>query len=214
MIDTVRLPESFMRAFLILSVAALLAAPALAQPPSGGGGGGERGRGERGGFGGGGGMRGMNADDSFNRMLQSYNGSGDVVDYSRISPEYREQYNRRVSMMGGDPLPTTGTINRTQYADAFAKRMEAVQQPGVGGGGNGFGRGPGGGGERGMNSERAMAEEARAKAEGARISGSMVIQGAPGQPTVIHGLQPQPGMNVVISGPGGPQPGDRPVDEE
>lgn len=86
-------------------------------------------------FGGGGGP---SADDSFNRMLGSYGGTGDVVDLSKIPPDYRERMNRFASFSGSEPLPTAGTLTREQYRIDFAKRMEAMQARG---GFGGFSRG-------------------------------------------------------------------------
>lgn len=120
-----------MRSLLTLSLIALAAGSALAQR------GGDRGNnGGTGGppSGGGGMMRGggMSPDDSFNRLLAGYNGTGDVLDYSKVSAESRERYNRFASFSNSEPMPLSGTITRAQYADAFNKRMEAMRANGGG----------------------------------------------------------------------------------
>jgi hypothetical protein len=69
----------------------------------------------------------IDADSSFDRMLQSYGGSGDVLDYARIAAETRERNNRFYQMAGEPPMPTSGTITREQYRAGFKKRVERVQ---------------------------------------------------------------------------------------
>jgi hypothetical protein len=100
-----------MRTILTVSLLALAAGAAVAQP------------------------RGMGPDDSFNRLLSSYQGTGDVLDYSRVSAESRDRYNRFASFSNSEPMPVSGTITRAQYAEAFNKRMEAMRANGGGFGG-------------------------------------------------------------------------------
>ncbi len=118
---------------------AICAEPSSGQFPSGG----DRGsRGDRGGFqpGGGGppgGSRGgFTADSSFDRLVQSYGGTGDAVDYSRIPPETRERTNGFAMRFGGEPMPVSGIITRAQYSEQFNARMETMRakmgQPGGG----------------------------------------------------------------------------------
>src|SRR5438105_2788895 len=121
--------------------------------------GGDRGgrKGDRGGFGGdrsGGGFGrggGFSADSSFDRMVQATGATGgDVVDYSRLSPEYREQTNQRLQMMGQQPLPTSGTVTRDQYRQQFTQRMDAMRSRfgGMGGGNTMMMAAPPGGGDK------------------------------------------------------------------
>jgi len=72
---------------------------------------------------GGGGRGMMSPDNSFDRMMQSYGGSGDLLDYSRVSPEHRSRIDGFSKMTGGEPMPTSGTISREQYRTVFAQRM-------------------------------------------------------------------------------------------
>jgi hypothetical protein len=104
--------------------------------PGGGGPGGQGG----GGFGGrGGGMGGgfdssAMADSSFNRLLQSYGGSGDSLDYSKIPANVRQQTDMMSQRFGGQPMPATGTVSRQQYKAEMEQRMTAMRsrfgQPG------------------------------------------------------------------------------------
>ena len=93
-------------------------------PPGGGGGFGGGG----GGFGGGGGrsfnMGGM-ADSSFDRLVKSYGGSGDTLDYSKIPNDVREQSNSMAQRFGSPPLPTSGTISRTDFRAQLEQRMSS-----------------------------------------------------------------------------------------
>lgn len=118
---------------------AICAEPSSGQFP----GGGDRGsRGDRGGLqsGGGGppsgGRGGFSADSSFDRLMQSYGGTGDAVDYSRIPPDVRERTNGFATRFGGEPMPLSGMITRAQYTEQFNARMETMRakmgQPGGG----------------------------------------------------------------------------------
>jgi hypothetical protein len=132
------------RYLLTAAVTALTTDAALAQFPPGGGGGPPSFGGDRGGrsFGRGG----MDPDSSFDRLQQSYGGTGDVIDYARIPPERREMSNRFLQMAGEPPMPTSGTISRDQYRADFSKRMEKMQaQFGNRGGGGPPGMTPPGG---------------------------------------------------------------------
>jgi Ca2+-binding EF-hand superfamily protein len=55
-------------------------------------------------------------------MLQSYGGSGDTLDYSRIPASYRAQMGRFSSQ-----LPSSGTISREQYRTQFEQRMQEMR---------------------------------------------------------------------------------------
>ncbi len=128
------------------SLAALTVA-ICAEPSSGQFPGGDRGgRGDRGSQGGGfqpggggppsGGRGGFTADSSFDRLMQSYGGTGDAVDYSRIPPDVRERTNGFATRFGGEPMPVSGIITRAQYSEQFNARMETMRakmgQPGGG----------------------------------------------------------------------------------
>jgi hypothetical protein len=107
----------------------------------GSGGGGPPSSGGVGGFSGGG-FRGMpTADDSFNQLVQSYGGTGDALDYSKVSQERRDRFNRFASFGNMPQMPTSGIITRDQYRVEFAKRMESMQSRWGGGGNNSFIRG-------------------------------------------------------------------------
>lgn len=74
-----------------------------------------------------GGRGGFSADSSFDRLLQSYGGSGDTLDYSRIPAEQRERNNRFAQMSGSPPMPTSGTISREQFRGQFEQRMQEMR---------------------------------------------------------------------------------------
>jgi Ca2+-binding EF-hand superfamily protein len=76
-------------------------------------------------FGGRGG--GFSADSAFDRLLQSYGGSGDTLDYARIPAEQRERNNRFAQMSGSPPMPTSGTISREQFRGQFEQRMQEMR---------------------------------------------------------------------------------------
>lgn len=77
----------------------------------------------------GGGRGGFNptqmADSSFDRLVRSYGGSGDTLDYSKIPNDVREQTNMMSQRFGSPPLPTSGTVSRTDYRADIEKRMAA-----------------------------------------------------------------------------------------
>jgi hypothetical protein len=126
------------------------------------------GRGDRGGPPGGFSRGGFDADSSFNKMLQATGATGgDVVDYSRLSPEYRERTNRFLQMMNQPALPTSGTVTRDQYKQQFAQRTEAMKSR--------FGGGPPGG---------ATMMSAPGSGDKPVIQMSVGPGGAPGQPSV------------------------------
>ena len=91
-----------------------------------------------GGWGGsGGGMRGgMNSDSSFDRLLQSYGGSGDTLDYAKVPADTRQRMDTFAKMVGGQPTPSSGSLSRAQYKIEFDTRMQTMQSR--------MGRGPGG----------------------------------------------------------------------
>ena len=129
----------------VLSTLLATAGTSLAQRGGGWGGGGSGGPGGGGGFGGGGGpggggggsMRGgMSSDSSFDRLLQSYGGSGDTLDYSKVPADARQRMDTFAKMTGGQPMPTSGTLSRAQFKVDFDTRMQAMQSR--------MGRGPGG----------------------------------------------------------------------
>ena len=103
---------------------AICAEPSAGQFPSGGPGGdrGSRDRGSsRGGF---------SADSMFDRLVQSYGGTGDTVDYSRIPPETRERSNSFAARTGNELMPVSGMMTRAQYTEQFNARMAKMGQPG------------------------------------------------------------------------------------
>ncbi len=99
--------------------------------PSGGGdrGGGFGGRGMGGGF-----NAGAMADSTFNRLQQSYGGTGDSLDYSKVPATTRQQMDMMAQRFGGTPMPTTGTVSREQYRAETEQKMTAMRsrfgQPG------------------------------------------------------------------------------------
>lgn len=110
----------------------------------GGGGGGPGGGGGFGGGGGGMGGRGggFSADSSFDRLLQSYGGSGDTLDYSKVPADVRQRNDRMAQFSGAPAMPTSGTISRADFKVDFEKRMTTMRQGG--GFGGGMGGAPGG----------------------------------------------------------------------
>ncbi len=93
------------------------------QPGGGGfGGGGQPG-------GGGGGRGGFNmgaiADSSFDRLVKSYGGSGDSLDYSKVPNDIREQTNMMNQRFGSPPMPSSGSVSRTEFKAEVEKRMAA-----------------------------------------------------------------------------------------
>jgi Ca2+-binding EF-hand superfamily protein len=62
---------------------------------------------------------GFSADSFFDRLVQSYGGSGDTLDYSRIPA------NRRFG-----PMPTSGTITREKFRADFEQRMQEMRSRG------------------------------------------------------------------------------------
>ncbi len=62
--------------------------------------------------------------------MQSYGGTGDAVDYSRIPPDVRERTNGFAMRFGGEPMPLSGMITRAQYTEQFNARMAKMGQPG------------------------------------------------------------------------------------
>ena len=120
-------------------------ATSIAQGPGGGfGGGGGRPSGGFGGSGGGGfgGGRGggFTADSQFDRLLQSYGGSGDSLDYSKIPADVRQRSDTMAKMFGQQPMPTSGTMSRTDFKADFETKMTAARTRMSGGGG--FGQPP------------------------------------------------------------------------
>jgi len=144
-----------------------------------------------GGFGDG---RGPNPDDSFNKLLQSYGGNGDVVEYSKIPPDVRERNNRFAQFSGGAPMPTSGTISRQQYKVEFEQRMTTMQSK-MGQGGFGKGGGPPGGGGFG------------GKEGGGGFGSREGGRGGFGAPTPAPAVPGQP-MVVPMGGPQAPGGGN------
>lgn len=70
---------------------------------------------------------GFSADSSFDRLIQSYGGTGDAVDYARIPPETRERTNGFAMRFGVEPMPVSGIITRAQYSEQFNARMETIR---------------------------------------------------------------------------------------
>ncbi len=94
---------------------------------------------------GGGGSRsfggGNMADGQFDRLLKSYNGSGDTLDYSKVPDDVRARTDSFAKITGGPPMPTSGSISRADFKVEMDKRMEGMQARMKGGGAPG---GPGG----------------------------------------------------------------------
>ncbi len=113
---------------------AICAEPSAGQFPGGGDRGGRDRGSQGGGFqpGGGGGRGGFTADSRFDSLLQSYGGTGDAIDYSRIPPDVRERTNGFATRFGGEPMPLSGIITRAQYTEQFNARMAKMGQPGGG----------------------------------------------------------------------------------
>ncbi|CAN5381195.1 hypothetical protein BH11PLA2_BH11PLA2_47420 [soil metagenome] len=174
---------------LSLTMLLMLSLPLMAQPgggrdrgqsgPSGAPGGG--GPGGSGGFSRGGGM---NPDDSFNSLLASYGGTGDVVDYSKVTPERRDRTNRFAQMANLPPMPMSGTITREQYRGEFAKKMEAMTAARSNGGGfSGFGRG---------NTPPVPGAPGTTPAPGGAVAMTFTAGGAPGSALPPNAPPPPP----------------------
>ena len=114
----------------VVGRAAATAVVAVAAAPVVGG----AGRGMGGGGGGGGFNPGMIADGSFDRLVKSYGGSGDTLDYSKIPNDVREQSNMMNQRFGSPPLPTSGSVTRADFKADIEKRF-AARSGGSGGGG-------------------------------------------------------------------------------
>lgn len=66
-------------------------------------------------------------DATFDRLVKSYGGSGDTLDYEKIPDDVREQTDAAAKRFGGPPLPKTGTITRDDYRAEFNKRTGGYQ---------------------------------------------------------------------------------------
>jgi hypothetical protein len=145
----------------------------------GGGGGGFGGRGGGGGFD----MSAM-ADRSFDNLVRSTGGAGDTLDYSKIPAATRQQTDAMAMRMGGQPLPTTGTISRQQFRGEMEQRMSAMRSR--------FGGGPGG--QPGMTVTAAPSTNTTVTVIGAGGA-------EPGKPTVT--FSPSQGGPPGMVGPAG-----------
>jgi hypothetical protein len=81
---------------------------------------------------GGGGMS-MMIDGSFDRLVRSYGGSGDTLDYSKIPADVRDQTNRMNERFGSPPLPTSGSISKSDFRAQAEQRLSSRFGGGAGG---------------------------------------------------------------------------------
>ncbi len=64
------------------------------------------------------------ADAQFDRLLKSYSGTGDTLDYAKVSEDARARFDR-FAKIGNEPeLPKEGTITRADHRKEYAKRQE------------------------------------------------------------------------------------------
>jgi hypothetical protein len=64
------------------------------------------------------------ADAQFDRLLKSYDGTGDTLDYAKVAEDARTRYDRFAKIDNTPALPKEGTITRADYRKEYAKRQE------------------------------------------------------------------------------------------
>ncbi len=67
------------------------------------------------------------ADSAFDRLVKSYGGSGDTLDYAKVPDDMRTRFDRFAKIDNSPALPKTGTITRADYRKEYAKKMEAMR---------------------------------------------------------------------------------------
>jgi hypothetical protein len=76
----------------------------------------------------GGGARAVTADDIFDRYAEM-SGSKDVIDFDKIPEPVKDRLNRTAERLNLPKYPEKGTMTRKEFADRYAKEVEARNRP-------------------------------------------------------------------------------------